>query len=74
MLGEDLSELIETYRGYLERKKHFENQYWELSSSLRTHEESEFDDHKKEIKKHHKVFTKKNGLKAILHFLTAQYN
>ena len=29
---------------------------------------------KKEHQEHHKVFTKTNGVKAVLHFLTAQKN
>lgn len=51
-------------------KKKYENQFWELSSSSRGNED-EFDEQKKERKMHHKVFTKKNGVKGILHFLTA---
>lgn len=71
-LGEqDNSELIEKYREKLEIKKRYENQFWELSSGAKR-DEDEFDEMKKEIKMHHKVFTKKNGVKGILHFLTAQ--
>lgn len=53
-----------------------ENQFWRFEDSSREENMDEKVDSAQdaEQKKHHKVFTKKGGVKGILHFLTSHSN
>ena len=65
---DDNENIIERYQEKLEAKKSFEKKFWDLTSNEFDHYDQ---DHEREFKNHHKVFTKKHGVKGILHFLTA---
>ena len=69
---EDSLLLIKSYQSNLEIKKTYENRFWEARPPQII--DVDRDALIKEMKMHHKVFTKKQGVKHILRFLTAQNN
>lgn len=74
MLGDQTDEdfIIKQYQENLEMKKRYEQKYWRFDGQDAM-EGGEFTDaeFEKEQKTHHKVFTKRNGVRGILHFLTS---
>ena len=68
---EDPLLLIKSYQDNLASKKIYENKFWESRPQIIDVDRDELI---KEMKMHHKVFTKKQGVKHILRFLTAQNN
>ena len=70
-LGDNSLELIiNAYRKNLKIKTVYENKLWKFDSSQASNEFVDADE-LIEQKKHHKIFTKKNGVKGILHFLNS---
>jgi len=53
------------------KKKQYENKFWEGASQTRI-KDGDFEEVKREVKMHHKVFTKKSGVTTTLHYLTSQ--
>ena len=65
--------LQEQYMDSMQKKMKHERQFWKFSSVGLGDDVMDIDS-LAEQKKHHKVFTKKSGVKGILHFLTNQRN
>ena len=75
-LGDNqMNSIIMAYRRNLKIKTDYETKFW-TESAMGGEGGLEYDnrDAFREMKKHHKVFTKKNGVKGILHFLFSQRN